>query len=121
MIRRTCLGRRGRTLYATHFWVADTGSEPRGQATDPEEETMLVLTRKPGQSIMIGDGVEVQVLSVAGEKVRLGITAPRDVSIFRNEVYDRIESENNAPDAGEEPDEETNAAVSDALERLSQR
>jgi carbon storage regulator len=55
--------------------------------------TMLVLTRKPGQSIMIGDGVEVQVLSVAGEKVRLGITAPRDVSIFRNEVYDRIESE----------------------------
>ncbi|MGE5857402.1 MAG: carbon storage regulator CsrA [Solirubrobacterales bacterium] len=55
---------------------------------------MLVLTRKPGQSIMIGDGVEVQVHSVAGEKVRLGITAPRGVSIFRNEVYDRIESEN---------------------------
>ena len=54
---------------------------------------MLVLTRKPGQSIMIGDGVEVQVLSVAGEKVRLGITAPREVSIFRNEVYERIESE----------------------------
>jgi carbon storage regulator len=54
---------------------------------------MLVLTRKPGQSIMIGDGVEVQVLSVAGEKVRLGITAPRDVPIFRNEVYERIEEE----------------------------
>jgi carbon storage regulator len=54
---------------------------------------MLVLTRKPGQSIMIGDGVEVQVLSVAGEKVRLGITAPREVPIFRNEVYERIEEE----------------------------
>jgi carbon storage regulator len=54
---------------------------------------MLVLTRKPDQSIIIGDGVEVQVLSVAGEKVRLGITAPRDVPIFRNEVYERIESE----------------------------
>ena len=54
---------------------------------------MLVLSRKPSQSIMIGDGVEVQVLSVAGEKVRLGITAPREVSIFRNEVYERIESE----------------------------
>jgi carbon storage regulator len=79
---------------------------------------MLVLTRKPGQSIMIGDGVEVQVLSVAGEKVRLGITAPRDVSIFRNEVYDRIESEN----AGREEDEsETNTVVENALERLSQR
>ena len=54
---------------------------------------MLVLTRKPGQSIVIGDGVEVQVLSTAGEKVRLGITAPREVPIFRNEVKDRIEGE----------------------------
>jgi carbon storage regulator len=81
---------------------------------------MLVLTRKPGQSIMIGDGVEVQVLSVAGEKVRLGITAPRDVSIFRNEVYDRIESEGRAGD-DEENDSGTNAAVESALERLSQK
>jgi carbon storage regulator len=76
---------------------------------------MLVLTRKTGQSIMIGDGVEVQVLSVAGEKVRLGITAPKDVSIFRNEVFDRIESETE----GGADDEEAGAAVSDALERLS--
>jgi carbon storage regulator len=81
--------------------------------------TMLVLTRKPGQSIMIGDGIEVQVLSVAGEKVRLGITAPRDVSIFRNEVYDRIESENAARDRDE--DSGTNETGEDALERLSQR
>jgi carbon storage regulator len=79
---------------------------------------MLVLTRKPGQSIMIGDGVEVQVLSVAGEKVRLGITAPRDVSIFRNEVYDRIESENNR---GGGNDTGADDAVVDALERLSHR
>jgi carbon storage regulator len=42
---------------------------------------------------MIGDGIEVQVLSVAGEKVRLGITAPRDVSIYRHEVFERIEQE----------------------------
>ncbi len=54
---------------------------------------MLVLTRKPGQSIMIGDGIEVQVLSVAGEKVRLGITAPRDVTIFRDEVLERIQDQ----------------------------
>ena len=78
---------------------------------------MLVLTRKLGQSIMIGDRVEVQVLSVAGEKVRLGITAPEDVSIFRNEVYDRIESET---EVGAE-DEGTDNAVSRALQRLSQR
>ena len=83
---------------------------------------MLVLTRKPGQSIMIGDGVEVQVLSVAGEKVRLGITAPRDVSIFRNEVYDRIESENESSSAEiDEDDGGTDEAVADALERLSRR
>jgi carbon storage regulator len=80
---------------------------------------MLVLTRKTGQSIMIGDGVEVRVLSVAGEKVRLGITAPRDVSIFRNEVYDRIESE--ASQGEDEVEAGTNAVVEDALERLSHR
>ncbi len=80
---------------------------------------MLVLTRKPGQSIMIGDGVEVQVLSVAGEKVRLGITAPRDISIFRNEVYDRIGIE--AASREEELDEGTDAVVEDALSRLSHR
>ena len=81
---------------------------------------MLVLTRKPGQSIMIGDGVEVQVLSVAGEKVRLGITAPRDVSIFRDEVYDRIEGESTARES-EPEDDGTDEVVEDALERLSQR
>ena len=80
---------------------------------------MLVLTRKTGQSIMIGEGVEVQVLSVAGEKVRLGITAPPDVSIFRNEVYDRIESE--VSQGEEEVAAGTNAVVEDALERFSHR
>jgi carbon storage regulator (csrA) len=79
---------------------------------------MLVLTRKPGQSIIIGDGVEVQVLSVAGEKVRLGITAPRDVSIFRNEVYERIESENRG---GDDDGDGANDAVANALQRLSRR
>jgi carbon storage regulator len=78
---------------------------------------MLVLTRKPGQSIMIGDGVEVQVLSVAGEKVRLGITAPRDVSIFRNEVYDRIEHETGG--GGDDDKGASNEAVASALDRLS--
>jgi carbon storage regulator len=64
---------------------------------------MLVLTRKPAQSILIGDGIEVQVLSVSGEKVRLGITAPRDVSIFRDEVLERIEEEGERPSNGGGP------------------
>ena len=67
---------------------------------------MLVLTRKPGQSIMIGEGIEVQVLSVAGEKVRLGITAPREVGIFRNEVYERIGPEEAAHGAPQEARQE---------------
>lgn len=71
---------------------------------------MLVLTRKPGQSIMIGDDVEIQVLSVAGEKVRLGVTAPREVSIFRNEVYERISDERAEEALDEEQEREDEGA-----------
>lgn len=48
---------------------------------------MLVLTRKTNQSIMIGDDVEISILSVSGDKVRIGIAAPREVGVFRKEVY----------------------------------
>jgi carbon storage regulator len=48
---------------------------------------VLVLTRKRSQSVMIGDDIEVSVLGVVGEKVRLGITAPRSVPVYRTEVY----------------------------------
>ncbi|MBK5115685.1 MAG: carbon storage regulator CsrA, partial [Thermoleophilia bacterium] len=48
---------------------------------------MLVLTRKTNQSIMIGDDVEISILSVAGDKVRIGIAAPREIGVFRKEVY----------------------------------
>jgi carbon storage regulator len=54
---------------------------------------MLVLTRKSNQSIMIGDDVEVSVLAIVGEKVRIGIQAPRDVPVFRKEVYLEIRDE----------------------------
>ena len=54
---------------------------------------MLVLTRKTNQSIMIGDDVEVSVLAVSRDKIRLGITAPRDVPVFRKEVYLEIQQE----------------------------
>jgi carbon storage regulator len=49
---------------------------------------MLVLTRKSEESIIIGDDVEVMVLGVSGDKVRIGITAPREVEVFRKEVKD---------------------------------
>ncbi len=61
---------------------------------------VLVLTRKTNQSIMIGDAVEVSVLSVSRDKIRLGITAPRDVPVFRKEVYLSIQEEQVSADQG---------------------
>jgi carbon storage regulator len=61
---------------------------------------MLVLTRKTNQSIMIGDAVEVSVLAVSRDKIRLGITAPRDVPVFRKEVYLSIQEEQLNADQG---------------------
>lgn len=55
---------------------------------------MLVLTRKLHQSIVIGDGIEVVVLEVRGEQVRLGIKAPKNVAVHRKEIYEQIQQEN---------------------------
>jgi carbon storage regulator len=54
---------------------------------------LLVLTRKASQSIMIGDEIEVSVLAIMGEKVRIGIEAPREVPVFRKEVYVEIQQD----------------------------
>lgn len=54
---------------------------------------MLILTRTPGEKIMIGDDVEVTVLSVTGNQVRLGVEAPKDVPVHREEIYQRIRQE----------------------------
>jgi carbon storage regulator len=61
---------------------------------------VLVLTRKANQSIMIGDDIEVSVLAIMGEKIRLGIEAPRSVPVFRKEVY--IEIQQDREEAGQE-------------------
>ena len=71
---------------------------------------MLVLTRKSNQSIMIGDDIEVSVLAVMGEKVRIGISAPRDVPVFRKEVYLEIKLD--------ETDGDQREAVAKALDEL---
>ncbi len=55
---------------------------------------MLVLTRKLHQSIVIGDGIEIVVLEVRGEQVRIGIKAPKDVAVHRKEVFDQIQEAN---------------------------
>jgi carbon storage regulator len=55
---------------------------------------MLVLTRKLEESVMIGDEIEVRVLGIHGDQVRLGFTAPRKVPVFRKEVFEAIQEEN---------------------------
>ena len=70
---------------------------------------MLVLTRKSNQSIMIGDDIEVSVLAIMGEKVRIGIQAPRDIPVFRKEVYLEIQDERTANAGGVR--EEVDAAL----------
>jgi carbon storage regulator len=73
---------------------------------------MLVLTRKPNQSIMIGDDIEVSVLSTTGDKVRIGIQAPRHIPIFRKEIYLEIQQQHLATDTS------ALAEVNEALKRL---
>lgn len=54
---------------------------------------MLVLSRQKEESIIIGDDIEITIVDVRGDKVRLGITAPREISVHRREVYDAIQRE----------------------------
>lgn len=71
---------------------------------------MLVLTRKPDQSIMVGNDIEITVLEVRGEQVRLGIRAPRTVAVHRKEVFEQIRLEN----------QNASAASADALPALDE-
>ena len=81
---------------------------------------MLVLTRKSNQSIMIGDDIEVSVLSIMGEKVRIGIQAPRDIPVFRKEVYLEIQQERAGNVDGATADDSTTVRgeVDEALRKL---
>lgn len=54
---------------------------------------MLILTRRIGETLVIGDDVSVTILSINGNQVRVGITAPKEVQVHRQEIYDRIQSE----------------------------
>jgi carbon storage regulator len=58
---------------------------------------MLILTRRVGETLMIGDEVSVTVLGVKGNQVRIGINAPKDVSVHREEIYQRIKREHENP------------------------
>jgi carbon storage regulator len=63
---------------------------------------MLVLSRQRDESIMIGDDVEITIVDVRGDKVRLGITAPKTIPVHRREIYDAIQREKESSDKAEE-------------------
>lgn len=64
---------------------------------------MLILTRRVGETLMIGDEVSVTVLGVKGNQVRIGIQAPKSVAVHREEIYKRIQREKEQGEAGQPP------------------
>ena len=66
---------------------------------------MLILTRRAGETVMIGSDVTITVLGVKGNQVRIGINAPKDVAVHREEIFDRIQSEQSGDGGADSTDE----------------
>jgi carbon storage regulator len=75
---------------------ANPGAE--NKPTDTEGTGRLIFTRRAGETVMVGDEVEVAILGVKGNQTRLGITAPQEVAVHRQEIYERIRQEKKADD-----------------------
>jgi carbon storage regulator len=92
--RRNCIPPfPGRTLAHSNGWYAPSARPQRGAA-------MLVLSRKKNESIIINDNITVTVIEIRGDKVRLGIEAPKDVTVHRREVYEAIQNQARSSDQG---------------------
>jgi len=91
-----------RTLVCTGYreYIILTGifrcRTPRTDTTKEAENRMLILTRKTGESILIGDDIEVTITSIDQNKVRVGIKGPAHIPIYREELYRKIQKENRA-------------------------
>lgn len=67
----------------------------RSNSMEQQGDIMLILTRKVGESLVIGDDVSIIVLGVKGNQVRIGVDAPKSVSVHREEIYNKIQDEKN--------------------------
>ena len=65
---------------------------------------MLILTRRIGETLMVGDDVTITVLGVKGNQVRIGVNAPKDVAVHREEIYQRIQKEKTVEDGDSDSD-----------------
>jgi carbon storage regulator len=72
---------------------------------------MLILTRRVGETVMIGNDVTVTILGVKGNQVRVGINAPKNVAVHREEIYERIKREQEGDQQGDQQGEHRNAAA----------
>ncbi len=82
---------------------------------------MLVLSRQKDESIMIGDEVEITIVDVRGDKVRLGITAPKTIPVHRREIYDAIQREKAQKDDGQVQAGSSNEQPEDASRKRTEK
>lgn len=68
---------------------------------------MLILTRRVGETLIINDNIKLTVLGVRGHQVRIGVDAPKDVSVHRQEIFDKIQNETNGSEADDDTDQST--------------